>query len=64
MYQKAHRCTSARQNRNCKMDDVCTNLDHLFLCDNGLCRNITDVFDCRPYGERPVGVRLTFLTAP
>ena len=35
-----------RQYRNCKLDNVCTNLEHLFLCENGLCQNITSAFDC------------------
>ena len=39
------------------MDDVCTNLEHLFLCDNGLCQNITDVFDCHSIGETPARAR-------
>ena len=37
---------SVRQYRNCKLDNVCTNLEHLFLCENGLCQNITSAFDC------------------
>jgi len=43
---KFHRCLSVRQYRNCKLDNVCTNLEHLFLCENGLCQNITSAFDC------------------
>jgi hypothetical protein len=43
---KFHRCLSTRQFRNCKNDDVCTELEHLFLCENGLCQNITSAFDC------------------
>ena len=37
---------SVRQYRNCKLNNVCTNLEHLFLCENGLCQNITSAFDC------------------
>ena len=44
--QKVARCTSVRQYRNCKNDHVCTALERLFLCENGLCQNVTDVFDC------------------
>ena len=43
---KFHRCLSVRQFRNCKFDNVCTNLEHLFLCENGLCQNITSAYDC------------------
>ena len=43
---KFNRCLSTRQFRNCKNDNVCTNLEHLFLCENGLCQNITSAFDC------------------
>ena len=43
---KFNRCLSVRQYRNCKKDNVCTNLEHLFLCENGLCQNITSAFDC------------------
>ena len=28
------------------MDNKCTDLEHLFLCEDGLCENITSVFDC------------------
>ncbi len=44
--ESARRCVSARQHFNCKLDDVCTRLDNLFECENGLCQNITSVFDC------------------
>ncbi|TRY69959.1 hypothetical protein TCAL_04884 [Tigriopus californicus] len=43
---KVHRCVSVRQYRNCKNDDVCTDLHHLFHCQDGLCQNITSVFEC------------------
>ncbi len=51
--QKSHRCTSVRQHRNCKRDDVCTGLNHLFLCEDGLCQNITDVFSCSYERAKP-----------
>ena len=43
---KFNRCLSVRQFKNCKNDNVCTKLEHLFLCQNGLCQNITSAFDC------------------
>ncbi len=32
--------------RNCKNDDVCNHLNSLFLCEKGLCQNISTVYDC------------------
>eukprot|EP00095_Tigriopus_kingsejongensis_P002661 maker-scaffold1023_size69924-snap-gene-0.12 protein:Tk02661 transcript:maker-scaffold1023_size69924-snap-gene-0.12-mRNA-1 annotation:"PREDICTED: hypothetical protein LOC100747979" len=43
---KVHRCVSVRQYRNCKNDDICTDLHHLFHCHDGLCQNVTSVFEC------------------
>ena len=46
--QKNERCVSKRQHTDCKKGQApCNNLDHLFLCKNGLCQNITSVFDCQ-----------------
>ena len=44
--QSAGKCVSRRQHFNCKLDDVCTYLDETFQCENGLCQNITSMYDC------------------
>lgn len=31
---------------NCKKDNQCTSLNDIFMCELGVCRNITDVFSC------------------
>ena len=41
-----------------KHDNVCTNLNHLFLCENGLCQNITSVFECHySQSQKPVNCK-------
>ena len=30
--------------KSCKRDQECSDLEHLFLCENGICNNITDVY--------------------
>jgi len=43
---KSGLCISKRQHYNCKEDGACVNLRRLFLCEEGLCQNITSVYDC------------------
>lgn len=47
--QKHKKCISKRQHIDCKQDgqNPCRGLNHLFLCKDGLCQNITSAFDCK-----------------
>ena len=47
--QKHKKCISKRQHIDCKQDgqNPCRDLNHLFLCKDGLCQNITSAFDCK-----------------
>ena len=35
---------SKTHSRNCAKDHHCTSLDQMFMCEAGMCTNITDVF--------------------
>eukprot|EP00090_Calanus_glacialis_P002363 TRINITY_DN11756_c0_g1_i1.p1 TRINITY_DN11756_c0_g1~~TRINITY_DN11756_c0_g1_i1.p1 ORF type:complete len:463 (+),score=131.42 TRINITY_DN11756_c0_g1_i1:108-1496(+) len=37
---------SLTNSRNCAKDHHCTSLDQMFMCEAGMCTNITDVFSC------------------
>jgi len=41
--------------KNCKIDLECITMNHLFLCEMGICQNITDVYSCswRPEDTEP-----------
>ena len=46
--QKHNQCVSKRQHFDCTEGaNPCMNLNNLFLCEKGLCQNITSVFDCK-----------------
>ena len=34
------------EGRNCAKDNHCSSLDGMFLCEAGICWNITDAFSC------------------
>ena len=39
-------CVSHREVRNCKRDGQCVDLEDQYLCDNGLCQNLSRVMEC------------------
>ena len=39
-------CVSRREVRNCKRDGQCVDLEHQYLCHNGLCQNLSRVMEC------------------
>ena len=39
-------CVSRRETRNCKRDGQCVELEHQYLCSNGLCQNMSRVMEC------------------
>ena len=45
-----HTCVSRRETLNCKLEGECVNMEAQFLCDNGLCHNVSRVMSCQ-YSE-------------
>ena len=39
-------CVSRRETLNCKVEGECVNMEQQFLCDNGLCHNVSRVMSC------------------
>ena len=39
-------CVSRRETLNCKLEGECVNMEQQFLCDNGLCHNVSRVMSC------------------
>ena len=40
-------CVSRRESLNCKLEGECVDMEDQFLCDNGLCQNVSRVMDCQ-----------------
>ena len=40
-------CVSRRETLNCKLEGECVNMEAQFLCDNGLCHNVSRVMSCQ-----------------
>ena len=44
-----NQCVSRRETLNCKLEKQCTELESQFLCNNGLCQNISRIMECKYY---------------